>query len=150
MPERPPRLHHVFQRYDPPLYFVTFNTNRRRRLLANASVQNELVHFAQEGQVRGIGLGRYVIMPDHIQLFVRGTLDFCLRQWVRMLRRALSTRIVAVPSHWQPGFFDHLLRNVESYARKWEYVRQNPVRAGLVESAEDWPYQGEIVYIDRA
>ncbi|OLB17553.1 MAG: hypothetical protein AUI05_04245 [Verrucomicrobia bacterium 13_2_20CM_2_54_15_9cls] len=104
MPERPPRLHHVFQRYDPPLYFVTFNTNRRRRLLANASVQNELVHFAQEGQVRGIGLGRYVIMPDHIQLFVRGTLDFCLRQWVRMLRRALSTRIVAVPSHWQPGF----------------------------------------------
>src|SRR5439155_12014411 len=102
MPERPPRLHHVFQRYDPPLYFVTFNTNRRRRLLANASVRNELVHFAQEGQVRGIGLGRYVIMPDHIHLFVRGTLDFCLRQWVRMLRRALSTRIVAVPSHWQP------------------------------------------------
>jgi len=150
MPERPPRLHHVFQRYDPPLYFVTFNTNRRRRLLANASVQNELVHFAQEGQVRGIGLGRYVIMPDHIQLFVRGTLDFCLRQWVRMLRRALSTRIVAVPSHWQPGFFDHLLRNDESYAQKWEYVRENPVRAGLVESAEDWPYQGEIVYIDRA
>jgi putative transposase len=100
--------------------------------------------------VRGIGVGRYVIMPDHIHLFVRGTLDFCLRQWVRMLRRALATRIVAVPPHWQPGFFDHLLRNDESYAQKWEYVRQNPVRAGLVESAEDWPYQGEIVYIDRA
>ncbi len=49
-----------------------------------------------------------------------------------------------------PGFFDHLLRNDESYAQKWEYVRQNSVRAGLVESPEDWPYQGEIVYIDRA
>jgi len=51
---------------------------------------------------------------------------------------------------WQPGFFDHLLRNDESYAQKWEYVRQNPVRAGLVKFTEDWPYQGEVVRIDRA
>jgi len=47
-------------------------------------------------------------------------------------------------------FFDHLLRNNESYAQKWEYVRENPVRAGLVHCSEDWSYQGEIVYIDRA
>ena len=32
----------------------------------------------------------------------------------------------------QEGFFDHLLRSYESYAQKWEYVRENPVRAGLV------------------
>jgi REP-associated tyrosine transposase len=25
---------------------------------------------------------------------------------------------------WQPGFFDHLLRNDESYSQKWEYVRE--------------------------
>ena len=30
------------------------------------------------------------------------------------------------------GFFDHLIRHSESYSEKWEYVRQNPVRAGLV------------------
>jgi spore coat protein A len=43
-----------------------------------------------------------------------------------------------------------VLRNDESYAQKGNYVRENPVRAGLVKSVEDWPYQGEIVYIDRA
>jgi hypothetical protein len=53
-------------------------------------------------------------------------------------------------SLWRPGFFDHVLRNGESYAQKWNYVRDNPVRAGLVARNEDWPYQGEIVYIDRA
>jgi len=42
------------------------------------------------------------------------------------------------------------LRNDESYAQKWEYVRENSVRAGLVHCSEDGPYQGEIVYIDRA
>jgi REP element-mobilizing transposase RayT len=45
---------------------------------------------------------------------------------------------------WQREFFDHLLRSTESYAEKWEYVRCNPVRAGLVSKAEDWPYQGEV------
>jgi hypothetical protein len=45
---------------------------------------------------------------------------------------------------------DHLLRSDESYAEKWNYVRENPVRAGLAQSAEDWPYAGEIVVIDRA
>lgn len=47
--------------------------------------------------------------------------------------------------HWQEGFFDHVLRNSESYSQKWEYVRMNPVRAGLCKKPEDWPYQGEIV-----
>ena len=32
---------------------------------------------------------------------------------------------------WRRGFFDHLIRNTESYAQKWDYVRENPVRAGL-------------------
>ena len=53
-------------------------------------------------------------------------------------------------SLWQPGFFDHVLRSNESYAQKWEYVRDNPVRAGLVPSWQEWPHQGEIVRIDRA
>jgi len=51
---------------------------------------------------------------------------------------------------WQPGFFDHILRNDESYSQKWQYVYENPVRTGLVESPDQWPYQGEIVLIDRA
>jgi REP-associated tyrosine transposase len=128
MADRPPRLHQVFQRYDPPLYFVTFNTHQRQKLLANAHVHVALIHFAHEGEVRGIGLGRYVIM--------------------RMLKRALSSTIPVVAPHWQHGFFDHLIRHSESYAAKWEYVRQNPVRAGLVHQADEWPWQGEIIRLE--
>jgi len=53
------------------------------------------------------------------------------------------------PPLWQRGFFDHLVRSSESYAEKWEYVRENPVRGGWAGRSEDWPYQGEIVVIDR-
>ena len=66
----------------------------------------------------------------------------------RRLQRAESVQ----PAHtiWQRGFFDHVLRKDESYGQKWTYVRDNPVRAGLVANADDWPYAGEIIYIDRA
>ncbi|HUI07086.1 MAG TPA: hypothetical protein VL486_08770 [Verrucomicrobiae bacterium] len=52
------------------------------------------------------------------------------------------------PPHWQKGFFDHVLRSSESYEEKWLYVLQNPVRAGLVSRAEEWPYQGEIHHLE--
>ena len=45
---------------------------------------------------------------------------------------------------WQKEFFDHVLRSCESYSQKWDYVKENPVRAGLVKKSDDWPFQGEI------
>ena len=99
------------------------------------------IDFAQAGARRGIAIGRYVIMPDHIHLFVRGGDDFLLQQWTRGLKRSLSKAIFAGAPHWQKGFFDHLIRHSESYSKKWEYVRQNPVRAGLVTNPDEWPYQ---------
>jgi hypothetical protein len=43
---------------------------------------------------------------------------------------------------WQSEFFDRLLRSGESARQKWEYVEQNPVRAGLVKRADEYPYSG--------
>jgi hypothetical protein len=41
-------------------------------------------------------------------------------------------------------FFGHILRGGESYAAKWSYVRDNPVRAGLVKHPDKWSFLGEI------
>src|SRR5436190_5309884 len=162
---RPPRLATIF--YDPPLYFVTVCVRRRLRVLATDAVHSAFRDFAVRGlEKKHIAIGRYVIMPDHLHLFVSGPYEFRLEQWERMLKlvlgratrmgRALrrsaptrAPRAAAVSKMWERGFFDHVIRNAESYAQKWEYVRQNPVRAGLVERAEDWPFQGEIVEIYR-
>jgi putative transposase len=69
-----------------------------------------------------------------------------------MLKQYLAKRVegrnLAHPV-WQRGFFDHLLRSDESYEQKWNYVRENPIRAGLARIADDWPYAGEIILIDR-
>jgi hypothetical protein len=45
---------------------------------------------------------------------------------------------------WQMDCWDTQLRAGQSYGAKWDYVRNNAVRHGLVARAEDWPYQGEL------
>jgi hypothetical protein len=62
-----------------------------------------------------------------------------LLQWVKGLKRAISVALGATKKRplCQPGFFDHILRNNESYTEKWGYVRENPVRADLVPRADD-------------
>ena len=84
-----------------------------------------------------------MIMPDHVHLFLRGSHKFRLGAWIGALKQALAKAAVlsrAQGQMWEEGFFDHVLRNNESYSQKWNYVRENPVRAGLVQSVADWPY----------
>jgi REP element-mobilizing transposase RayT len=87
-------------------------------------------------------------MPDHIHLFASLEVDrIRLSAWVGSLKNSVSKalREQGEPSpHWQKGFFDHVMRGSESYSEKWDYVRANPVRAGLVARADDWPYAGEV------
>jgi putative transposase len=150
---KPPRLANVFAKQTPPLYFVTATSWQRQTFLAQASVHETFIRHAKQIEMRGIAIGRYVIMPDHIHLFVRIGNELSLSTMMRLLKQDI-TRALRVRSPdlrvWQPGFFDHLLRSDESYARKWDYVRMNPVRKNLVVLSEEWPYQGEVVRIDRA
>ena len=149
-PRRPPRLVPLFSSVR-PFYFVTFNTYKRCHVLARPDVHETFRLFAKRAEEHDVALGRYVIMPDHIHLFVViPPTRMTLREWIRALRTVLGKTLISIglqKPHWQEGFFDHALRNSESYAQKWEYVRMNPVRAGLCKQPEDWPYQGEIVSI---
>jgi REP-associated tyrosine transposase len=150
-PKLPPRLRSIFAHN--PLFFVTFCTYERQRLLASDTVHTAFVSFATRAHLeQNVAVGRYVIMPDHVHFFVRRPDELELGRWVGMLKQALAKHIASSGTSpiWQRGFFDHLLRSDESYGDKWNYVRENPVRAGLVTRADDWPYSGEIVVIDRA
>jgi hypothetical protein len=41
---------------------------------------------------------------------------------------------------WQDERYDRIMRNHEEFINNWEYIRQNPVKAGLVNIAEEYPF----------
>ena len=127
------------------IIFLTVCTKKRRSLLAT----NEVHRALQAAWSRATHwlVGRYVIMPDHIHLFCApGVIPpRPLGLWVRFWKSSLCKALKAEEGTlWQPNFWDTQLRQHESYATKWEYVRANPVRAGLVANPDDWPNQGEM------
>ena len=150
--KKPPRLPFIFESYTEPLYFVTFCTWKRQKLLNTQPVFKAVVAYAEKNMEHGRAIGKFVIMPDHLHLFIRLSPESKLSAFIRLLKQEMGRVIDAGSTQgkiWQPGFFDHLLRSDESYAEKWNYVNMNPVRAGLVGNPEDWPWSGEIVRIDR-
>ena len=88
--ETPPRLPVIFQRFDASLYFVTFNTLLKRPLLANDSVHAAFRSYAERGLEFNVATGRYVLMPDHVHVFVRIGRDMTLRRWESRLKQCLG------------------------------------------------------------
>jgi putative transposase len=143
------RLNRLGELYtDVPVYFVTACTDHRQPILANDPAHETFVTFCVRAKEHGVVVGKYVLMPDHLHLFVcipPGATG--LSDWMKSLKNSLSKhwRSEGIPApHWQKGFFDHLLRHEESHAEKWKYTADNPVRAGLCGSPKDWRFTGEI------
>jgi REP element-mobilizing transposase RayT len=132
-----------------PLYFLTICAARRRKILALPMPADAIIEAWRAARQRhGWVVGRYVIMPDHVHFFASAqsdAKDLCsfIRDWKKWTTRRILETATCTPPVWQPEFFDHILRSADSYSAKWEYVRLNPVRAGLVFSANDWSYSGE-------
>ena len=126
--------------------FITVCTRDRRRILADAAVHRVLVNAWESANFWSVG--RYVIMPDHVHLFASPSRlpPDSLQQWMRFWKStsARNWPLAGERTVWQVHYWDRQLRSGESYSEKWEYVRNNPVRAGLVQKAEEWPYQGEL------
>lgn len=128
------------------IIFLTVCTNRRRPLLANDQAARLIVTALQAANFWRVG--RYVIMPDHIHLFCAPNTfpPQPLKNWVCFWRNHVTRawpRRDQTPI-WQRDYWDRQSRRSESYAEKWHYVVNNPLRHGYVHRAEEWPYQGEL------
>ena len=148
------RLPH-YQKDDRPL-FVTFRTLNAFNLSPEARTLT-LRHCLHD-QGKTIRLHAAVIMPDHVHLLFTALRDangwtFALPEILRAIKGTSARSINQLSSRtgrvWQDESFDHVLRGDESLRETMEYIRQNPVRKGLVKKPEDyewlWVDAGEIL-----
>lgn len=94
-------------------------------------------------------------MPDHIHFFCcPSNLETPYRNWRNFWRNQV-TRVWPNRDEkpvWQKDDWDTQIRNGAGFTEKWNYIRHNPVRKGLVSHPDEWPYQGEVypfVWMER-
>ncbi len=137
LPRRQRRLDRLFD--VAPSYFITLCVANRLPVLDNPEIFSQVRSFVESSMKHyGVYVNSYVLMPDHVHLIVTigGSSGTTPGVWVKAFKAVVSLRRFK----WQSGFFDHVLRSNESRSEKWEYIRMNPVRAGLVQHPDEWPY----------
>ncbi len=131
-------------------YFLTLCTDERRALFTEGAIVKELL--AVLDGTCALHLFRvyaYCFMPDHLHLILNGENDSCdLTRLIQAFKSlaARDARKLGITNLWQKGFYDHVLRDTNSTDAGARYVFMNPVRAGLVRRAEEWPYSGSFVF----
>lgn len=153
------RLPHLQQ--EDAVLFITFCT-AARRILPDSARDLILDHCLRESGIEPqagegarptprprIRLYAAVVMPEHVHLLLQPLQDaegwsFPLVDILQCLKGATAHRInkllgISGPL-WEEESFDHILRSDESLREKCEYIRQNPVRRGLVKDPQDYPW----------
>ena len=127
----------------PNWVFLTVSSHQREPWLADSTIQKALHEIWQFNATTWL-VSDYLLMPDHLHLFcVPRDLQVPLERWIAFWKDRLA-KTCSTAGSFQSGGFHYRLRSGESYVEKWNYVRSNPVRAGLVALPEEWPYFGRV------
>jgi putative transposase len=145
---RPPRLA-GFPYMGCHQYFLTICTFERRRHFTCAALVGDLtMTFRRTARQEQFTIPAYCFMPDHLHMLVEGQSDWAdLRAFINNAkqRSAYVARLRISDRLWQAGYFDRVLRETDDGHAVARYIVQNPVRAGLVLSAGDYPFSGSSI-----
>lgn len=142
---KPPRGYEALRRYritiEGASYFVTVCTHGRRTGLNDSApasaIARELHFMATDG---GVVPRAWVIMPDHMHLFIIATGDLTLGQVIGRLKTKTRGALAARGLAWQGNYYEHRLRPDDVAEDVLRYLYLNPYRAGLVSAAETYAH----------
>ena len=137
-------------------YHITFNTWEKLELTPAArEIVLNCCLFFDESQYKN--QARYhtfalVIMLDHVHWLMQPLPKSESEYWslssiLHSIKSYSSKQVPKVMKHigtvWQDERHDRIIRNYEEFINTWEYIKQNPVKASLVNIPEEYPFLWE-------
>jgi adenine-specific DNA methylase len=132
---------------DGATYFLTFVTHDRLEL--NEAAKQTVLDACQFFNGKRYTTFALVIMPDHVHWLLKPlpTNDrayWTLTSITHSIKSFTAKEIPKVMKHigklWQIESYDRIIRDEREFLDTWEYIRQNPIKDGLSELPEDYPF----------
>jgi putative transposase len=98
---------------------------------------------AGESERSFYGLRSWVVMPNHVHALLRPTKSLpVVMRWLKGSTARQANRILrrTGEAFWQDESFDHRVRDEAELERLVRYIEDHPVSAGLVQTAQEWPW----------
>jgi putative transposase len=126
-------------------FFATTGTSMGRRLLQSERNAELLIDVLRSLVAeRKFELHDFVVMPDHVHLLLTVYDGMTIEKAMQLIKGRFSYRLSHEFGHrgeiWQRGFTEEQVMNRESFDGHREYIAQNPVKAGLTGSADEFPF----------
>jgi REP element-mobilizing transposase RayT len=131
-------------------YFITTCTKDRLKVFVDREFyeicRDELLSLSNSF---GFSIDAYVFMPDHVHWLCEAqregaSLTRFVSMWKQRTGFAWGRRSRA--RLWQKGYWERVLRERDNGLSLARYILENPVRAGLVHDAREYPYLGSQRY----
>ena len=126
------------------LYILTTVTHLRRPLFNDLRfarlVVQDIRHAHDNHHCRSLA---WVVMPDHVHWLLQlgeVTLATLMQRFKCQSSSALRRAGAKATPIWQAGYYDRALRHDEDVFKAARYIVANPIRAGLVARAGDYPH----------
>jgi putative transposase len=85
----------------------------------------------------------FVVMPNHVHMLITVCGDMSIEKAMQLIKGGFSFRAKKELGFggeiWQRGFSDVRINNEQSFQQHREYIDNNPVKAGLANSPEEYP-----------
>lgn len=125
-------------------YTITIVVAGRRPQFGNAVLAALAVQEFRRAACTGMAVPHaWVVMPDHVHWLFElreDALSRCVQRFKSRSARAVNAAVGVTGVFWQPGFYDHCLRDEEDLRTQARYIVANPLRRGLVRRIEDYPF----------
>lgn len=126
-------------------FFVTAVTWQGRSLFKSEPMARlfleTVLRYRDQGRFH---LHELVLMPDHFHSLITPASDVSLEKAMQLIKGGFSFRVKRELGSqleiWQEGFTEHRVKGVEDFEQHAIYIRENPVRAHLVQTASEYPY----------
>jgi len=126
-------------------YFITACAHMQQNLFQRDQVAELMVAtFFKYRDAGEFDLHEYVVMPNHIHLLLSIKPEQELSRVVQLVKGGFSHSLreneIVLRAVWEQRYYDRRVRDANEFAEFSRYIRQNPLRKGLVEHEEDYPY----------
>jgi len=126
-------------------FFVTTKTSMGRALLQSDRNATLLIDVLRSYVARRkFQVHDFVVMPNHLHLLITVHGDMTIERAMQFIKGGFSYRLRKELGYegevWQPGFSEVRVEDRQSFLRHRHYIEENPVKAGLADSAGTFPY----------
>lgn len=86
----------------------------------------------------------YCFMPDHLHVITSGNEESNLIKFIKKFKQITGYNFKKATGSklWQKSYHDHIVRKEENLNSIAEYIFNNPVRKGLVDDYNNYPFLG--------